>query len=369
MRKSFTDTKERNASRKLWVILVLVWFFLITASIYRVVNYTSGYGSIPVMVATLTVRWTLVTLSVFVFYRLIRGIHRRKYSPLVHLPLSLLSVPVVSIVFTLPEMFLQSGLSFTADAYVEAGIFNLRFLVIVVPVLYGLALGFHYYKINYQTYIQEKIKEEQIGMDVIEAKLAVFRSQLDPHFLFNTLQGIITLIGQDQLKARETLGYLRKILEKMKERKDVMKVELREEMEIVGYYLKIEKIRYQDLLEIEQDLGDETLDALVPTFSLQLLIENAIKHGISKSSEKGLVRIRSRVSQNGEEHLKVAIENTAKYLELETMKEGTEGIGLGNIKSRLKRMYEHSEFQITKSPLGGPKVQFSIPYEKKNERI
>ena len=361
MAKTVPDKMKSDGSRKKWVILVLVWFFLVTASIHRVVTYTSGFGSLPVMIVILIIRWTLVTLSVFVFYLVIRKMHGHNLSPVLHLPMSLLSVPLVSVIFTLPALLIQNGFDFSGEAYLRAGIFNLRFLVIVVPVLYALTLGYYYYRKNHDTYIDEKLKEEQIERDVIEAKLAVFRSQLDPHFLFNTLQGIITLIGQDRLKARETLGYLSQILEKMKERKDVMKVELREEMEVVGYYLKIEKIRYQDMLEIDQELAEDTLGALIPTFSIQLLVENAIKHGISKSAEKGLVRIRS--NKTGDQYLNVAIENSAKDLELKIFRD--ESDGLGNIKSRLKRMYADSRFSITKSVLGGPKVQFSIPYETK----
>lgn len=350
-----------------WWILILVWFILTSTSINRIVTSSGDSGNPLSLIITINViRWTIIILFVFVFYKIAKALKDRKYSIFFHFLLSILFSPLLSLLFTLPAFLIFDGFNIDGAQYIQSSLFNLRWLVMVVPLLYGVTVGYYYYKKNYEDYTAEKVREKQVEMDLIEAKLAVFRSQLDPHFLFNTLQGITTLIGQNRNKAKETLGYLRQILEIMKERKDVMKVELQEEMEVVNYYLKIEKTRYQDILQIEQYIDEDTLTAMVPTFSIQLLVENAVKHGISKSSKAGLVKILSRKNEN---RLYVSVENSANSLNLEKIAADSNGIGLSNIKSRLRRMYDDSKFTISKSELGGLKVLYTIPIETSPKEV
>jgi sensor histidine kinase YesM len=363
--KQTINIDEKINFHRNWWILILIWFILTATSINRILTYANEGSSLSTIILINVIRWTIVVLFGFVFYKIAQVLKGRAYSIPVHFLLSLLFVPLLSLLFTLPGYLIFDGFNIDGSQYIQSSLFNFRWLIMVVPIFYGLTVAYYYYKKNYEEYTTEKVREKQMEMDLIEAKLAVFRSQLDPHFLFNTLQGITTLIGQDKNKAKETLGYLRQILEMMKERKDVMKVELQQEMEVVNYYLKIEKTRYQDVLRIEQHIAEDTLRVLIPTFSIQLLVENAIKHGISKSSEPGLIKISSRKNEN---RLNVSIENSAKTLNFDKITENSNGIGLSNIRSRLERMYDDSTFAISKSELGGLKVQFSIPVETGKKR-
>lgn len=362
-----TDIDQKVGFHRNWLILILLWVILTTASVNRIVTY-GGESSGPLSITILinVIRWTIIVLFVFVFYKFAKVLKGVNYSIVLHFLVSILFVPVLSLLFTLPAFLIYDGFNIDGAQYIQSSLFNLRWLVLVVPLLYGLTVGYYYYKKNYEDYTAEKVREKQMEADLIEAKLAVFRSQLDPHFLFNTLQGITTLIGQNKNKAKDTLRYLRQILEIMKERKNVMKVELQDEMEVVNYYLKIEKTRYQDILQIEQSIAEDTLTLLVPTFSIQLLVENAIKHGISKSSKAGLIKIQTN---KVEDRLYVSIENSANSLDFDKITADSEGIGLSNIQSRLQRMYDDANFTISKSELGGLKVQFSLPIEISQKRV
>lgn len=344
-----------------WWVLVLVWAILILASINRIINYSdaSQEFSLSFIIWINVLRWSIVILFVLAFYKLAESIYLIRHAFLIHFLLSLCSAFVVALVFTLPTHLYLDGLDIKMTSYLESTLFNLRGLIVVVPIIYGLSVGFFYYKKNLQKLKNEKVNENKVEQDLIEAKLAVFRSQLDPHFLFNTLQGIVTLIEIDKLRAKKTIGYLSKILNIMKRRKDVQKVRLKQEMEIVDYYLNIEKIRYPEILEVQKNLSSETINALVPTYSIQLLVENAVKHGISRRSARGLIIINSQKKQN---ELQVVIENSGKSVDMNNL-DKSDGIGLSNIKSRLKRMYPKSQINVTKSNLGGLKVCFNIPFE------
>lgn len=134
-------------------------------------------------------------------------------------------------------------------------------------------------------------------------------------------------------------------------------------MELVDYYLKIEKIRFQDHLTVEEQIATETHTALIPTLSVQPLVENAVRHGIAKNSGPGCIRICSR-SEEG--RLFISVENSANNFSIEKVNGNSGGIGIANIKSRLNRMYPASEFRISKSVLGGVHAFYSIPFEVNN---
>lgn len=351
--------------QRIWWILLFIWLVLAVTSIVRINTFYNikDIGFWDVVLVNI-MRWGFVIPFLFLFYGLTKRFsltENRFFIPL-HFVFILLLAPVISAVYTLPTYLYYSDMVLTADSFLLSVKDNLRWNILTVPLLYVLTAGYYYYIKNYEDFVSEQLRSEQLKKDLLEAKLSIFRSQLDPHFLFNTLQSILVLIDEKSLKARETLTYLTRILTILKKRKDELKVELDEEMELVNYYLKIEKIRYQENLRIVQHIDPEARPALIPTLSIQPLVENAVRHGIAKCSEAGYVKINARTDrERGQLH--ISVENSDSNLAVEDVFGNSNGIGISNIKSRLNRMYTVSEFRITKSKLGGLKVRYSIPLE------
>src|SRR5689334_2963335 len=140
----------------------------------------------------------------------------------------------------------------------------------------------------------EKKLEEQERL-LVEARLAALTSQINPHFLFNTLNSVSSLIRTDPNQARVMVLKLSKVLRRLL-RKHENFTTLREELSFIDDYLSIEVVRFGEKLRIERDVAPETLDTLVPSMLLQPLVENSIKHGLSSKVEGGTIRIRTRNS-------------------------------------------------------------------------
>ena len=137
----------------------------------------------------------------------------------------------------------------------------------------------------------EKKLEEQERL-LAEARLAALTSQINPHFLFNTLNSVSSLIRTDPNQARVMVVRLSKILRRLLRKHENFST-LRDELSFIEDYLSIEVVRFGDKLRFEQDVAEDTLDMLVPSMLLQPLVENCIKHGLSSKVEGGTIRIRA----------------------------------------------------------------------------
>lgn len=205
---------------------------------------------------------------------------------------------------------------------------------------------------------EEIMREEE--NQLIHARLTTLRSQINPHFLFNTLNSISALIRTDAEKAREMTRKLSSIFRKsLEETSDTHT--LREEIGFLEDYLSIEKIRFGDeKLVIEKDLDPSTLDCQVPTLLLQPLVENAVKHGISCMTCGGTIRISSKRSKKG---FKIEVTNDGPEMDSAEVEELVgKGVGLKNVSERL-RIYSRGEgsFEIVPLKGGGASVRLSIP--------
>lgn len=204
----------------------------------------------------------------------------------------------------------------------------------------------------------EKKLEEQ-GRLLMEARLAALTSQINPHFLFNTLNSVSSLIRTDPNQARVMVLKLSKVLRRLL-RKHENFTTLREELSFIEDYLSIEVVRFGDKLRIEQDVADETLDMLVPSMLLQPLVENSIKHGLSSKVEGGTIRIRIR---NSDRKLQVSVEDDGVGIpeaKLATLLEN--GIGVNNVNERLKVLFGNEYRMWIDSPPGeGTRIQIEIP--------
>lgn len=166
-----------------------------------------------------------------------------------------------------------------------------------------------------------------------QAEIKLLQAQVNPHFLFNALNTISAVIRRDPAKARELIQHLSQFFRSNLKQK-VESVSLRDELAHVNAYLTIEKARFTDRLEVEFDIEDVLLDKLLPTFTLQPLVENAIKHGVSNLLADGRVRIFSQPVENG--HRIVVEDNAGSY---QAPKQDHCGLGLEIVNKRLTNQF------------------------------
>lgn len=208
---------------------------------------------------------------------------------------------------------------------------------------------------------REKMKSLELERQLSVAQLRALQMQLEPHFLFNTLNAITTLVELGrQAEAVEMLGHLNAILKSTLKRTVPEKVPLSQELEVVENYLAIEQVRFADRLCIQIKVERGALDSLVPCFLLQPIIENAIRHGIAHCESNGLVQASARRDGN---LLRLAVRDSGKGPN-GAAKPGN-GIGLKNTRERLAHFYD-SAYDMKAGPLesGGFEVAIAIPYER-----
>ena len=227
--------------------------------------------------------------------------------------------------------------------------------------LYGFILGIiavEQYRLRVQ---KSALKAAELQRQLSSAHLRALQMQLEPHFLFNTLNAITTLVelGRQQ-QAAEMLRHLNVILKGTLRRTTPEKVPLAQELEVVENYLAIEQVRFADRLNLDINVAPDALEGLVPCFLLQPLVENAVRHGIAHCEEKGLIQA-SAMREGDVLHVRVRDTGTGTP----ASRPHGHGIGLKNTRERLLHFYS-DKFQMNARTLalGGFEVAITIPYER-----
>lgn len=216
-------------------------------------------------------------------------------------------------------------------------------LVIVGLVVYLLALAMHYLVLALEAARAEQVRLVEARVLAREAELRALRAQIDPHFLFNSLNSIGTLTGDDPAAARRMClllaGFLRRSL--VLGARD--RIALSEELALAGDYLSIEKVRFGARLNVAQEIGDGAGDLLLPPLLLQPLIENAVRHGIAQLGEGGTLQIAAR-REGGVLALEVA-----NPRDPHRSGRGGAGLGIENVRGRLRTLYgDQARMEIAK---------------------
>jgi len=212
--------------------------------------------------------------------------------------------------------------------------------------------------------VRIQIKLEEQGRLLLEARMEALQNQINPHFLFNTLNSVSSLVRFDPDTARELIIKLSNIFRRLLSRIDPY-VPLREEFEFIDNYLDIEVVRFgRDKLRVVKELDVASLDAMVPSMLLQPLVENSIRHGLAPKIEGGSIYMRSRITES---HLIIEVEDdgvgmgAANVLERPTDISGT-GIGMTNVAERLKVLYGDTAHMTIDSHEGkGTLVRLRLP--------
>ena len=229
----------------------------------------------------------------------------------------------------------------------------------------GAQYGIGYYQ-NYQERKQEALRLElrasELQSQLVQAQLGALKMQLQPHFLFNTLNAIMVLVRQQKSKeAEQTLAHLSDLLRCVLEDVEAQEVPLRRELEYLQLYLSIEQVRFQDRLRVEISADPAILDAALPQMVLQPVVENAIRHGVGKSAAAGRIKI-SAVRLNDTLELRVQDDGPGFSSEGPVGKHST-GIGLTNTRARLKQLYgEEARLTTGNGEPRGAVVTITVPY-------
>jgi two-component system LytT family sensor kinase len=202
----------------------------------------------------------------------------------------------------------------------------------------------------------------ELHAQLAEARLAALRTQLNPHFLFNTLHAVSTLVERDPRGVRRMIARLSELLRSSLEEGDEQEVPLEQELAFLNRYLEIMQIRFQGRLAIDTQVDANVRDALVPTLILQPLVENAVKHGVSKVAGTGTIEIRAY--RDGDDHVVLAVRDNGPGLEGDEDAPPDEGVGLSNTRARLEQLYGPDQcLTLRPAPDGvGLVAEVMLPY-------
>jgi two-component sensor histidine kinase len=222
----------------------------------------------------------------------------------------------------------------------------------------GLYFGIKYY----ETLQQQREAALQASALAQEAQVKMLRYQLNPHFLFNTLNAISTLIldGQGRV-ANQAVGRLSEFLRHTLDQDPMKKVTLRQELDALNLYLGIEKLRFGDRLRLEFEIEDAAQQALVPSLILQPLVENALKHAIGPREEGGRLRVEAHTD---ERVLKIVVQDDGPGLPVGVNLGEGRGVGFRNTRERLAVLYgEHQKLAVRFSR-PGLRLEIELPFER-----
>src|SRR6478735_3181763 len=211
---------------------------------------------------------------------------------------------------------------------IERVFLNLTYDSPIILVWLSIYYLWHYIENSRNTKI-DSVKMESL---VKELQLKTIKSHINPHFIFNALNSIRALVDENPERARTAITELSNILRSSMQAEKTETTSLEKELSIVKDYLELEQIRFEDRLKIEYDIDEDTLDQQVPPMMLQTLVENAIKHGISKQVNGGLIKVTSDFTES---HHELVVENTGHL----TNADNIEGFGIASTIKRLKLLY------------------------------
>ena len=270
-----------------------------------------------------------------------------------------------SIAFSLAYMVLRAGVgswqfgaSFS-EAFKPLLVKTWHFNFLIYWVIVAVSQAFDYYR----RYRERELHAAELEKHLAQAKLQALQMQLNPHFLFNTLHSISSLMHKDVEAADRMIMRFSDLLRAALDSADTQQVSLRKELELLQLYLGIEQIRFGDRLSFKLHVEADALEAQVPNLILQPLVENAIRHGIEPRARPGRIELHARRQADA-----LTLEVCDNGNGMPATKPAREGVGLSNTRARLRELYgDAHRFELGGGPQGGLRVEMTIPYRTENE--
>ncbi len=271
------------------------------------------------------------------------GWHRLPLKKLVNIiVVAVLVLGFAFLLVTAGKIYLLRGLFFKNYTESFAAFISANWLPVLMAGIRLMSIWLLAYHLYHYAQREIMIARENARLEVItrEAQLNNLSAQLNPHFFFNSLNNIKSLIIENPLGARRAVDLLADLLRTSLYRKDVMLIPLKDELNMVKDYLELEKLRFEERLQQSIEVDDQLNNTLVLRLSIQTLVENAIKHGIDKQKEGGMVRI--SVVRNGE-FIEIRVQNPGRLDEAKSK----QGLGLKNLEERVRLQFKgNGKFNI-----------------------
>ena len=354
---------------RIWAIGFVLWTLLAFLSAAGAHVYTASMGSpeswaqLLAWNITISFVWSLLTPVVYALsrrYTFERG--RWKTTLAVHLAASVVLTLAGAALIVLLEPLVtwtpEARAPFLAHMLSRAFMDFQRYWYIL---LITQAIGY------YAKYREREVQSSQLEAQLAYAQLEVLKIQLEPHFLFNTLNSIAALARYDGPSAEHMTLQLADLLRFSLDAVGVHEVPLSRELTFLQKYIDIQQTRFRDRLQVEMDIQPHTLSALVPNLLLQPLVENAIRHGIGPRLAPGYIRISTRQVFD---ELWMEIRDNGLGLRRHRGIVPPEGVGLRNTRARLQQLYNHDHQMTLEDELGGGCiVKIHIPFRESAEEV
>jgi len=255
----------------------------------------------------------------------------------------------------------DNGAKSIADWFTALALYNLMSGIIVYWIIATIQATRLYHE-KFQERVQDVVRLElqasELRSEVTRAQIRALKTQVQPHFLFNTLNAIVVLVRQRRVEqAEEALTRLSDLLSAVLDDIDEQEVPLHREMACLQLYLSIEQMRFPDRLKVSVVVDPAALDAAVPHMGLQPLVENAVRHGIAPRARGGTIAIKATVVRD---QLRVSVRDDGAGFSRAASLPG-HGLGLKNLRSRLQQLYA-GEAQLLIESVGGTSVTMVLPY-------
>lgn len=355
-----SDREDRLSGREL-ALIFLFWTFLATLSAVNRLIDPRGFGfrgisspAGPIALAFIE-SWTWALMTPLVFWLT----QRKRLAPSLWIRILLLillgfaiAIGVYVIVDFARTLLIPTRRGFLAFSPIR-DILRLRFVNQLLVYFAVLAAGF-----ARELYLRDRVRQAQavrLQAQLAEARLDALRMQINPHFLFNTLHAISALVERDPSGVRKMIARMSELLRYTIESHASDEVPLRDELEFLGRYIDIMKIRFQGRLNVEQRIDPAALDARVPNLILQPIVENALEHGVGQT---GNARVEIAAQREGNRLLLRVRDNGPGLAE-----DSRSGVGLANTRARLAQLYANdAELTVANAEEGGVIATIALPW-------
>jgi len=343
-----------DKARAFWRLQSAGWSgYLVLRSVSSLSNGQDISGVVPVIVESIVGYCiTLLLATLYHYYR-----RRRRLTSAI---LSIITLGIATVLYSVLDAF-----SFSFIKLADPGL-NLSLVLGTIFLNFTVLAGWSalYFGINFYLIVEAQMDQmAALENTASSAQLAMLRYQLNPHFLFNTLNSISTLVLLKQTeRANAMLSRLSSFLRYTLANEPTAHVTIQQEVETLKLYLEIEKMRFEDRLRPSFDVDPRVSQARLPSLLLQPLVENAIKYAVTPKEEGAEINVVARLSGD---RVQIAVSDTGPGLyEMKARASASTGVGLANIKERLAQAYgpDH-RFETRSIPGGGYGVEIEIPFQ------